>query len=232
MMRRGAFCAAALLLVGCAGNPFVPQRPGAVVGTQAPMNRAQAQPVVMRRGPFPQVITPMPGGLPPCPPQLANQAQWLARNLVRVRLGMTKLEVAGIAGNPARAETFGLTNGATVEVLFYHTPETICRVNSLDAGLLPMVFQNDRLLGYGQGYYKAFIAPLVPEAAVAAPERVAAPVPEAEPLPPGPSGVGRLVQEDLPTPPGTMRQGVAGGAGAVGYSGGMSTSVGRGDPLQ
>ena len=94
-----------------------------------------------------------------CPPQLMNQAHWLMTNISRVRLGSPKLEVTAVLGQPVRAESFMLTDGAMVEVLFYHTAGTVCRRPDLDAGLMPFVFQNNRLLGYGQNYYHDFIVP-------------------------------------------------------------------------
>lgn len=195
-----------LLLSGCATPPW-------------PFNSKQA---VFRAPEPPQVLSAhsTTKGLRPCPPQLIAQAQWLARNMARVRLGSSKLKVVSAVGDPAHAEAFGLTNGAMVEVLFYHTPETICRVNAaqnaLTGGLMPLVFQDDRLLGYGPHYYRTFIAPMVREAGVTAKveadEREMQGMPEARvnmsrgpALAPAPARTGRLVQEDLPprdaTPP-------------------------------
>lgn len=94
-----------------------------------------------------------------CPPTMVQQARWLQSNLARVSLGFTKLEATSIIGNPARAESFMLTDGSSVEVLFYHTASTVCRRPDIDASLLPFVFQNGRLLGYGQNYYHDFIIP-------------------------------------------------------------------------
>lgn len=233
------------LLAACAGAPPWP---------------FNSQPVVGRAPQPPQVLSAnsTTKNLPPCPQQLIAQAHWLGRNLARTRLGFTKLQVVSTLGDPARAETFGLTNGAVVEVLFYHTPETICRVGAQGEGLLPMVFQDDRLLGYGGSYYKQFI---VPTLKVTAPEpqvRQGFDTPQGQPQPrvpmtaaqslaPAPARTGRLVQEDLPPPVATPPAGIYAPApvasGGNRYSGGMDGmypvnyappygAVGRGEPLQ
>lgn len=171
------------------------------------------KPVITRAPAPPQVLGR--SELPICPQTAIAQAQWLGRNMARVRLGFNKLQVVGLLGDPAHAETFSLTNGAAVEVLFYHTPETICRINAREGAargeLMPMVFQDDRLLGYGPNYYKGFIVPMMRPMAVQAPPGAATGgeqgVPQqrvrmmpAQSLPPAPARTGRLVQEDLPTP--------------------------------
>lgn len=97
----------------------------------------------------------------PCPPQLQQQAKWLMANLNRVQLGGTKSDVQTILGAPAKAESFMLTDGSMIEVLFYHTAATVCRAAPTDGGLLPFVFQNNRLLGYGQSYYQNLIIPML-----------------------------------------------------------------------
>jgi len=201
--------------------------------------------------------------LPPCPQPLVAQAHWLASNMARVRLGTSKLQVVGIVGSPAHAETFMLTNGAVIEVLFYHTPETICRVPAQHAsagvGLMPLVFQDDRLLGYGPHYYRDFVVPMLRQKMKndvqhngskqedgADDFEARVPMVRTEPLPQlvrEPA----VVQEHLPTPPVTMRSTPYGGEGRNGYSGGMRTEaypvgyyesvptrtwLGRGDPLR
>lgn len=193
-------------LMGCATAPW-------------PFN---AKPAVFRAPEPPQVLSAnsTTKNLRPCPQGLIAQAQWLARNMARARLGTSKLQVVSLLGDPAHAETFSLTNGAMVEVLFYHTPETICRVNAaqnaVDGGLMPLVFQDDRLLGYGPNYYRGFIAPMMrpmtTQGSVGANGGDPQGLPEARvnmtrgpALAPAPARTGRLVQEDLPpavaTPP-------------------------------
>jgi hypothetical protein len=117
-----------------------------------------------------------------------------------------------LIGSPDHAETFALTDGHAVEVFFYHTPQTVCRVDVLDNRLLPVVFQNGKVLGYGQSYYRDFLVPVlrnplsnmpedqkfgtqaVPSAQVVVPEKNA-PMLKADGTPSG-----RIVQEDMPTP--------------------------------
>lgn len=193
---------ACLMFAGCAGTPPWP---------------FNDQPVVMRAPAPPGILSASHRpDLPPCPQPLIAQAQWLARNMARVRLGYNKLQVVSIIGDPANSETFSLSNGAAVEVLFYHTPETICRVSARGEGLMPLVFQDDRLLGYGQNYYKQFIVPMMrvmaTPVAVGASDSAQQGIPQqrvmmtpAPSLPAAPARSGRLVQEDLPvmraTPP-------------------------------
>lgn len=242
-----------VLLAGCADMP-----------APWPFNTKQ---VVMRAPAPPQVLSAnsTTKNLPPCPQPLIAQAQWLARNMARIRLGYNKLQVVSVLGDPANAETFSLSNGAVVEVLFYHTPETICRVNAAMAGrgegLMPLVFQDDRLLGYGQNYYQNFIIPSLRPMAV--PAAAGADLNDTRGLPqmrvqmtPGPqlnaapARTGRLVQEDLPkaqaTPPAGIYAPTPVTAGGNGYSGGMTRDMypvnyyespargqlGRGAPLQ
>jgi hypothetical protein len=128
-----------------------------------------------------------------CPPTLVQQARWLQANLSRVRLGLDKLSVTAIIGQPARAESFLLADGSMIEVMFYHTASTICRRPDVDASLLPMVFQNNRLLGYGQDYYHQFIMPQLRQPlAQSAPPRATGDLPPAANAPP------RTMTEDLP----------------------------------
>jgi hypothetical protein len=192
---------------------------------------------------------------------LIAQAQWLARNMARIRLGYNKLQVVSVLGDPANSETFSLTNGAAVEVLFYHTPETICRKSARDGGLMPLVFQDDRLLGYGQNYYQNFIVPSLRPMAVQAPAeadngagqglpQARVPMTPGPTLAPAPARSGRLIQEDLPRPQVTPPAGIYAPTpvttGGNGYSGGMTRDMypvnyyespargqlGRGEPLQ
>jgi hypothetical protein len=227
-LARGLLFGLAFLVVGCAGIP--------------PFNRQQ---VVTRGAQPPQVVSSnSTRALQPCPPSLIQQTQWLARNMARLRLGFTKLQTVGIVGAPAHAETFQLANGAVIEVLFYHTPETICRVQaSLGAqveGLMPMVFQDDRLIGYGPNYYRDFIVPMVRPKAVDAKPAVDSiattevtgampqprvPMREAEALRPAPARTGRWQQEDLPTPPNVNYGTPSGRMGGNGYTGGMNTDM-------
>lgn len=95
-----------------------------------------------------------------CPTQSIQQAQWVRNNMTRLRLGGPRKEAVTVLGLPAHVESFLLTDNSAVDVLFYHTPDTACRPATPGAdGLLPLVFQNDRLLGYGQNYYQNVVVP-------------------------------------------------------------------------
>jgi hypothetical protein len=95
-----------------------------------------------------------------CPPQAMRQAAWVRNNMTRLRLGGSRRDAVTILGLPAHVESFLLTDNSAVDVLFYNTPDTACRASTPDAqGLLPLVFQNDRLLGYGQNYYQNVVVP-------------------------------------------------------------------------
>ncbi len=227
-LARGLAFGLAFLFVGCASIP--------------PFNQQQ---VVTRAPQPPQVVSSnSTRTLQPCPPQLIQQTQWLSRNMARLRLGFNKLQTVGIVGAPAHAETFQLANGAVIEVLFYHTPETICRVQaSLGAqveGLMPMVFQDDRMIGYGPNYYRDFIIPMLrPKVVETKPTldsipttevMAAMPQPrvemrEAEALRPAPARSGRWQQEDLPTPPSGNYGTPSGRMDGNGYTGGMQTDM-------
>ena len=229
-----------VLLAGCADGPMI-----------WPFNTQQ---VVMREPAPPQVLSVNSNSknLPPCPQPLIAQAQWLARNMARIRLGYNKLQVVSVLGDPANSETFSLSNGAAVEVLFYHTPETICRQSARGEGLMPLVFQDDRLLGYGQNYYQQFIVPSLRPMAVPQPTNNSqnGAVDNAQGLPqarvqltpgpalaPAPARTGRLVQEDLPkpqqpygqaygaTPPAGIYAPAPVADGGNGYSGSMNRNM-------
>lgn len=103
-----------------------------------------------------------------CPPELVEQASWVRNNLTRVPLGGNRQQVAQILGLPLQVESFLLADGSPVDILFYPTPEGACAykpygvdrgVVSGQSGLVPLVFQHDRLMGYGQGYYQQAVVP-------------------------------------------------------------------------
>lgn len=97
-----------------------------------------------------------------CPPQVLQQAEWVRNNLTRIQLASPRKVVVSKLGMPAHVESFLLADNSAVDVLYYHSPETACRAlpaNPAAAGLIPMVFRDDRLLGYGQGYYQTIIVP-------------------------------------------------------------------------
>lgn len=180
----------------------------------------------------------------PCTPADRAQATRLNAALLRARLGMDKLAVAALLGPPAHAETFALTNGHAIEVFFYHTAETICRTTARDEALLPLVFQDERLLGYGQNYYHSFIVPLLRTSLSNIHENQmfgASAVPSAAaqvPIMPGPAlqartpRYGRMMEEDLPTLTAPTRRMEAGKAKNVGYDASQINQIGAGVPLR
>ncbi|MCP5404629.1 MAG: hypothetical protein H6922_00170 [Pseudomonadaceae bacterium] len=96
-------------------------------------------------------------GMQGCPAEAVQQAQWVHNNLPRVQLGGSRQQAIAVVGLPAKVESFLLSDNSAIDVFYYHTPETACR--SGGAGLLPLVFQNDKLLGYGQNYYHSVVVP-------------------------------------------------------------------------
>ena len=98
-----------------------------------------------------------------CPTETMGQARWVQNNLPRVQLASSRRTAVGVLGIPAHVESFLLADNSAVDVLFYHTPETACRPmeapGGAGSGLIPLVFQNDKLLGYGQGYYHTMVVP-------------------------------------------------------------------------
>lgn len=96
-----------------------------------------------------------------CPEADIQQAQWVQANIDRLKLGGTRRETANILGVPAHLESYLLSDNSAIDVLYYHTPSTACQ--SMEGkgsdGLIPLVFQNDKLLGYGQGYYHNMVVP-------------------------------------------------------------------------
>lgn len=146
-MKLRVWLVAGLLLAGCA------QQPG------------HGRLGVYRVPSLPPVATPHVQGdvlAPVCPPAAVAQAQWLGRNLARVRLGMSRAQVAKVVGEAAYVRTVDLKDGTPLAVLFYHTPQTICRVPDSSEALMPMVFGRDRLQGYGAKYYRNFVVPRLP----------------------------------------------------------------------
>jgi hypothetical protein len=189
----------------------------------------------------------------PCSSALVAQTQWLQVNLQRLALGSSRQVALATIGPPARTESF-VPNPATapvhggpvpqvVHVLFYHTANTVCRWPDTHPQLLPVVFQNDRLIGFGPEYFQFVVAPwLQPITAKPSPAAASGPPPPgwhvATPLPPAPATAGRVVQEDLPTPPPANSSTPIGLRAAAAYSSGMqnpyapASSLGRGEPLQ
>lgn len=191
-MLRQAALLLAVLFAGCA---VLPQSTPATPAAAAP----QAPRVVM------------------CPKANIIKAQNVMGMLPRVALGQDKLQVMALIGSPDHAETFALTDGHAVEVFFYHTPQTVCRVDVLDGRLLPIVFQNGKVLGYGQSYYRDFLVPVLRNPLSNMPEdqkfgtqavpsaHAEVPVKSAPMLKADGTPSGRIIQEDMPTPRATKQ---------------------------
>ena len=94
-----------------------------------------------------------------CTPAAVQQARYVVVNMARVPLGGHKIQVVGTLGNPQKIESFMLTDGSMVEVMFYRTGEPGCPGMPTDDRFTPFVFQNAQLIGYGNDYYRAFILP-------------------------------------------------------------------------
>lgn len=168
MKQKAALALAAFLLAGCTGQW---QAPGVWVANTAPVVSS-------------------------CPEHLVEQAAWVRNNLTRVPLGGSRQQVARILGLPMQVESFLLADGSPVDVLFYPTPEGACAMkpygvdryalsgqSANGGGLVPLVFQNDRLMGYGQGYYQQAVVPNL---------RTTLQMPAAQSVPySNPAGVGR-----------------------------------------
>ncbi|MFZ2586901.1 MAG: hypothetical protein WAZ18_02075 [Alphaproteobacteria bacterium] len=106
------------------------------------------------------MVAPAKGVVASCPPEVIGQARWVQANLPRVQLASPRRAAVNVLGYPAHVESFLLADNSAVDVLFYHTPETACRpMEQGYGGLMPLVFQNDSLLGYGQGYYHTMVVP-------------------------------------------------------------------------
>lgn len=88
-----------------------------------------------------------------------NQVQW---GLNHVKLGMDITEVQGQLGAADKWESFVLTDGREVQVLFYRTNYRACGLGqSAWDEFLPMVFTNSKLRGYGNNYYDSMIRPAI-----------------------------------------------------------------------
>lgn len=113
---------------------------------------------------LPAVATPsVQGGGPDesCTPAAVAQAQRLPRVLARLRPGARVEDVTRRLGEPVRLERMELRDGP-LEVLFYHTPQTICRVPVDDAGLMPVAFRAHRMVGHGNDDLRRLVAPQQP----------------------------------------------------------------------
>jgi|GEM_PF-2463858 len=94
-----------------------------------------------------------------CNPQTIQQARYVVVNTARVPLGGHKIQVVGTIGSPQKVESFALSDGSMVEVMFYRTGEPGCPGMPTEDRYTPFVFQNGSLIGYGNDYYRSFILP-------------------------------------------------------------------------
>jgi hypothetical protein len=95
--------------------------------------------------------------------QQFNRIQW---GLNHVKLGMDMAAVQSYLGVPEKWESFILTDGREVQVLFYRTNYRNCGlVQSAWGEFLPMVFANNNLMGYGNNYYDGMIRPAITQGA-------------------------------------------------------------------
>lgn len=137
---------AAVILAGCAS---VAERPAGDFNVyNAPSLPAVAMPGVKSDG-----------REDVCSPASVAQAQKLRRGLARLRTGQSIDMVTRILGEPATAKAMAARDAGQVEVLFYHTPSTICRGADTSLELVPVVFRGQRLTGTGEAHYRDFVAP-------------------------------------------------------------------------
>lgn len=88
-----------------------------------------------------------------------NRIQW---GMNHIKLGMDMTEVQSHLGVAAKWESFVLTDGREVQVMFYRTNYRSCGlVQSAWGEFLPMVFANNNLTGYGNNYYDGMIRPAI-----------------------------------------------------------------------
>jgi len=102
--------------------------------------------------------------------QLGKYREGIAENQSAVqtlRLGMSPSEVRQIMGegevvrykklhliDPWRSESFALVDGSRVLILFYVTEPPRKYYSPDDRALTPVIFENDRLVGWGWSYLR------------------------------------------------------------------------------
>ncbi len=99
---------------------------------------------------------------PVCDSKKVEQFNNVAWNLKYIKLGMDTVRVQAHLGIPAKWESFVLTDGREVQVMFYRTNYRNCDLTQSAWGeFLPMIFANDKLIGYGNDYYDNMIRPAI-----------------------------------------------------------------------
>ena len=72
-------------------------------------------------------------------------------NMKSLKKGMTKKEVIAIMGDPVTGETY-----CKPDVLFYYTDPKWSDGNITSDECSPLVFEKDKLIGWGQEFYKDY----------------------------------------------------------------------------
>ncbi len=88
------------------------------------------------------VLAVMVGGCAGSPAQTLEQAKKHTKAMVELKPGMSPEEVIKLMGNPYKTDTYRGTNGEPILVYFYST----------EGKDLPLVFQENKLAGWGWRY--------------------------------------------------------------------------------
>ncbi len=72
-------------------------------------------------------------------------------NLVKLKEGMTKDDVVEIMGDPLENEAYNKK-----DLWFYYTGAKWSDGNRTSDECTPLVFENDKLVGWGQDFYKQY----------------------------------------------------------------------------
>jgi len=75
------------------------------------------------------------------------------KNLLRLELDMTKEEVLRIMGTPNLNEAYKLPDEGSLLVWFYYTNRKWANGNITKDECMPLVFENGKLIGWGDEFY-------------------------------------------------------------------------------
>ena len=75
-------------------------------------------------------------------------------NLLRLEIGMPKEQVMSIMGKPDLNEAYQSLYGKPVVILFYYTQRKWADGNTTKDECTPVVFENGKLVGRGDEFYK------------------------------------------------------------------------------
>ena len=78
-------------------------------------------------------------------------------NLMRLDLGMTKEQVVQIMGKPDLNEAYQTADGGALVILFYYTNRKWADSNITKDECTPLVFENGKLIGWGDEFYQSKI---------------------------------------------------------------------------